>query len=174
MRFTTKTEYGLVALLYMTRHARERGVFTVKEIVQNERFSMAYIQQIFHILCDANIVRAHHGRQGGYSLARPASQITLKEIVEALEGGTFEVFCEPDVRREIVCTHFQMCGVKPIWQRTKNLLDDFLSSVTLEMLTGEESAVRMSLSRLPSTTPSAATAQRIGQTASLPAAGGKT
>lgn len=149
MRFTTKTEYGLVALLYMTRRIYEREVFTVKEIVQNERFSMTYIQQIFHILCEADIVRAHHGRQGGYSLARPASQITLKDIVEALEGGTFEVFCEPDVRKEIVCTHFQMCGVKPIWQRTKNLLDDFLSSVTLEMLAGEESAVKTSVAHLP-------------------------
>ena len=152
MRFTTKTEYGLVCLLYMTRHGHEREVFTVKEIVASEHFSMTYIQQIFHTLCDADIVRAHHGRQGGYSLARPASQITLKEIVEALEGGTFEVFCEPDIRKEIVCTHFNMCGVKPVWQKTKNILDDFFSSVTLEMLAGEERTVKTNLAAMPSRT----------------------
>ena len=46
MRFTTKTEYGLVALLYMTHRAREREVFTVREIVQNEHFSMTPAMRI--------------------------------------------------------------------------------------------------------------------------------
>lgn len=149
MRFTTKTEYGLVCLVYMTRHSSDQEVFTVKEIVQSERFSMTYIQQIFHSLCGAEIVRAHHGRQGGYSLARHPSHITLKEVVEALEGGTFDVFCAPDIRKEIVCTHFHECGVKPVWQKTKDLLDDFFGSVTLEMLAREECDVKTNLAAMP-------------------------
>jgi len=148
MRLTTKTEYGLVCLTYLTKHSAQK-VITVKEIAARERFSLPYIQQIFHSLCSAHIVRAHHGRQGGYSLAREASRITLKEVVEALEGETFEVFCEPEIRKEIVCTHFEWCGVKPVWRKTKELLDGFFGSVTLEMLAQGESDVRNHLARMP-------------------------
>ena len=81
---------------------------------------------------------SHHGSQGGYSLAKPASGITLKQGGGVLEGGTFEVFCEPEVREEIVCTHFCLCGVKPVWRKTKNLLDRFYDSITLEMLAKNE------------------------------------
>ena len=137
MRFTTKTEYGLVCLIYMARHL-SADLVTIKEIVAKERYSTTYIEKILQALRAANIVVARQGHQGGYTLARPASEITLKEIIEALEGHTFEVFCEPHLRREIVCTHFSLCGLMPIWNRTKELLDEFYHSVTLEMLAKEE------------------------------------
>src|SRR5574341_968637 len=136
MRFTTRTEYGFVCLVYMARNI-SRDVVTVKEISEKEHFSAAYIEKIMQGLRAANIVVAHHGKEGGYSLARDPSQITLKEIIEALEGKTFEVFCEPQIREHIVCTHYCMCGISPIWEKTKRVLDDFFSSVTLESMVKE-------------------------------------
>jgi Rrf2 family protein len=136
MRFTTKTEYGFVCLVHMARHV-SKDVVTVKEIAEKEHFSATYIEKIMQALRTANIVVAHHGKEGGYSLARHPSQITLKEIIEALEGRTFEVFCEPKIREHIVCTHYCMCGISPIWERTKKVLDDFFSSVTLEAIVQE-------------------------------------
>ena len=133
MRFTTKTEYGLICLIYMADHA-ELHPITIKEIVKDEQFSQAYTEKIMQSLRSAKIVAAHHGSHGGYILARSASEITLKEIIEALEGSTFEVFCEPGVRKYIVCTHYPSCHVKPIWEKTKEILDHFYGSVTLEML----------------------------------------
>ena len=62
------------------------------------------------------------------------NKITLKEIIEALEGQTFDVFCEPEVREHIVCTHFGLCGIRPVWAKTKDLLDQYYNSVTLEMI----------------------------------------
>ena len=91
-------------------------------------------------LRQANLVISQQGNQGGYALARKPSEINLKQIVEALEGSTFDIFCEPDIREEIVCTHFCLCGVKPIWRKTKNLLDKFYDGVTLEMLANNEEA----------------------------------
>lgn len=140
MRFTTKTEYGLVCLIHLARHA-SANVVTIRELVAKERYSTAYIEKILQALRAAHIVTARHGIHGGYSLARPASQIKLKEIIEALEGTTFEVFCKPCIRRGIVCTHFSLCCLKPIWNRTKELLDDFYNSVTLEMIVNEEKPV---------------------------------
>ncbi len=150
MKFTTKTEYGLVCLIYMAQHS-SADMVTIREIVKTERFSPAYIEKILQKLRSANIVISHQGKQGGYALARPASQITLKEIIEALEGGStfdvhtfgaFGVFCDPVIRDKIVCTHFSMCGLRPVWQRTKELLDHFYGSVTLEIIAKEEHQVK--------------------------------
>ena len=133
MRYTTKTEYGLVCLVYIARKG-SKGSVTIKEIAEKEQFSPAYIEKIFQGLRVANIVLSHPGKQGGFSLSRDPSQITLKEIIEALEGQTFDVFCEPDVRDNIVCTHFGMCGIRPVWDKTKELLDSLYGSLTLEMI----------------------------------------
>lgn len=141
MKFTTKTEYGLVCLIHMARHM-DRETFTTKELAERERFSVPYLEKILQGLRAAGIVAAHHGKQGGYHLARHPSEITLKEIVKALEGDTFEVYCEPGLRKEIVCTHFSLCGLRPLWERIKLLLDDFFGTVTLETLSKEESTVK--------------------------------
>lgn len=134
MRFTTKTEYGLICLLTMVRNGGKGTVMTVGEIVERERFSKTFLEKIMQALRKAKIVESHPGIHGGYLLARDPSQITFKEVVEALEGHTFDVFCEPRVREHIVCTHFPMCGVLPIWQRTKELLDQYFDTVTLDMI----------------------------------------
>lgn len=143
MRFTTKTEYGLVCLIYMARRSTSspRSLVTIRDIVRVEQFSETYVAKILNRLRTANIIKSHHGKQGGYTLARPASQITLKEVIEALEGRTFDVFCRPKIRNAIVCTHFDLCRVSPIWNRTKEILDQFYGSVTLETMVnskGEE------------------------------------
>ena len=139
MRFTTKTEYGLVALIYMARQSNgQTHPITTKELVGAEDFSPAYTEKILQSLRTAGIVTAHHGSHGGYVLARPASSITVKEVIDALEGATFDVFCEPDVRKDITCTHFSLCGIKPLWGKTKGLLDHFYESITLDMLAKNE------------------------------------
>jgi Rrf2 family protein len=137
MKFTTKTEYGLICLVAMARN-RSKPWLTIHEIVEKERFSLPYIEKILQKLRAAKIVMSHQGKRGGYSLARDPSQITLKEIIEALEGATFEVYCQPQIREHIVCTHLCMCGVRPVWAKTKELLDKFYASVTLEMMAKEE------------------------------------
>ncbi|MBI4398319.1 MAG: Rrf2 family transcriptional regulator [Candidatus Omnitrophica bacterium] len=140
MRFTTKTEYGLVCLVYMAKHP-EMDMVTTRDIGLRESYSMTYMEKILQKLRSSGIVIAYHGKHGGYSLAKQPSAITLRQIIEALEGSTFDVFCEPEVRKEIVCTHFCMCGVRPIWAKTKELLDHFFASVTLEMIARPEADV---------------------------------
>ena len=142
MKFTTKTEYGLVSLIYMARNGKADSWLTVKNIVQNEQFSATYIEKILQKLKKADIVESHKGKEGGYSLRRPPAEITLKEIIDALEGGTYEVYCEPDLRKGIVCTHFGFCGVTAVWRKTKEMLDNFYASVTLEDLAKQEHEVQ--------------------------------
>lgn len=134
MRFTTKTEYGLVCLIYIARHSENLDPVSIKEMATAEGFSTTYLEKILQSLRAAKILVSHQGNNGGYALARVPSQITLKEVIEALEGATFDIFCEPDVRKDITCTHFSLCGIKPLWGKTKEILDQFYSSLTLEML----------------------------------------
>jgi len=140
MRFTTKTEYGLICMIYMARQP-EQTCLSIKEIAAHESYPVPYIEKILQTLRQAELVTAHHGNQGGYSLSRKPSEITLKQVIEALEGSTFEVFCMPQLREDIVCTHFCLCGVKPVWRKTKQILDEFYDSVTLEMMTQDEIAM---------------------------------
>ena len=148
MKFTTKTEYGLNCLIHMTR--RKPGeVATIKDIADKEHFSVSYIEKILQRLRSAHIVTSHQGKRGGFSLAKKPSEITLKEIIEALEGGTFDVYCEPKTREQIVCTHLCMCGIRPVWAKTKELLDGFYGSITLEMIAKEEKDCQVSISTIP-------------------------
>ena len=144
MKFTTKTEYGLVCMIYMARHA-DKPCLSIKEIAAHENYPAPYIEKILQALRQAKLVTAHHGNRGGYSLAKKPSEITLKQVVDALEGGTFEVFCAPEKREGLVCTHFCLCGVKPVWRKTKQILDDFYGSLTLEMMTQDEITMRKHL-----------------------------
>lgn len=114
-------------------HAQGRTI-ALKDIVEGEQYSAAFMEKIMQDLRRANIINSHQGNHGGYALARPADKITLKEIIEALEGQTFEVFCEPESRENIVCNHFSLCGMKPVWFKTKEVLDHFFSTITLEMV----------------------------------------
>ena len=141
MRFTTKTEYGIVSMVYMARHA-DKEFLSIREIAAHENYPVPYIEKILQALRQAKLVVSHQGNHGGYKLARKPSEITLKEVIDALEGGTFEVFCAPETRPDIVCTHFCLCGVKPVWRKTKELLDRFYSSITLEMMMKNELEVR--------------------------------
>ena len=133
MRFTTKTEYGVICLAHIAAKAWPESV-TVKEIAEHEGFSTTFTEKILQGLRRAGIVISQQGNQGGWMLTRPPSEISMKEIVEALEGSTFEVFCAPKRRKNIVCTHFSLCKLKPIWYKTRKTLDELYQGITLEAI----------------------------------------
>jgi len=133
MRYTTRTEYGLICLVYIAKQGALRPV-TIKEMSHAEQYSQAYIEKILQSLRASGIVNSEQGNQGGYVLGRDADKITLKDIIDALEGQTFDIYCKPDKRGQIVCTHSYGCAVQPIWNKTKELLDKYYDSVSLEQL----------------------------------------
>jgi Rrf2 family protein len=128
-------------MVYLARHAGKKSM-SIKEIAAKENYPAPYIEKILQSLRRAKLVTATHGKTGGYALAKKPSEITLKDVIDALEGGTFEVFCAPETRPNIVCTHFCLCGIKPVWRKTKDVLDRFFESITLEMLTKNEIEVK--------------------------------
>ncbi len=138
MRFTTKTEYGLICLTKMATLHGKKDILPLREIVDEEHYPLPFVEKIFHVLRAAGIVHSHPGKGGGYSLARKPSEITLRQVVDALEGATFDVFCDAPVRENIVCNHLCFCGIKPVWKRTKEMLDQYYDSITIDMITKRE------------------------------------
>jgi Rrf2 family protein len=136
MRYTTKTEYGVICLAHMAKKPWP-GASTAKEIAEHEGFSVTFTEKILQGLRRAGIATSQQGNKGGWSLTRPAGEISLKEVIEALEGSTFEAFCAPKRRKSIVCTHFSLCKLKPIWYKTQKTLDDLYQTISLAMIAEE-------------------------------------
>lgn len=132
MRYTNKTEYGLLCLISMARCKKKR--VSITELAQKEGFPIAFLEKILQALRGAKLVRARQGQGGGYELAKDPSEITLREVIEAIEGTTFHAFCEPEVRDGVGCNRFGLCVLKPIWRQAKTVLDQYFESMTLEEL----------------------------------------
>lgn len=95
MPFRAKTEYGLLALLELARIQDTGDVLQVAEIAQRQGIPDRYLEQMLTDLRKAGILRSIRGPRGGYQLARPATELTIAEVVACLEGET----AAPDDRR---------------------------------------------------------------------------
>ncbi len=147
MRLTTQSEYALICLKTLCQGGTDRPV-SVTGIAAQENMSKDYIQQLFLKLKRAGIVHSIKGAHGGYLLSRDPGQITIREVIEALEGDIYEVFCSPEIREKIVCMHFTRCSLRPIWTKLQGLIDDFFSKITLATLLKDEIAVAEELNLL--------------------------
>lgn len=86
MKLTTRSEYALLALVYLARG--QPGVFVpVDTIATAMRIPPKFLEQILLVLKRARLVRSLKGQRGGYCLARPASEITLAEVIRCLDGA---------------------------------------------------------------------------------------
>ncbi len=87
MKLSAKTEYGIQALLELA--SRNGDVPTqAKSIAQRQKIPYRFLEQVLNHLRKAGLVESIRGAQGGYTLARPASEIRISDVLEAVEGGT--------------------------------------------------------------------------------------
>lgn len=147
MRLTTQSEYALVCLKALCLGTSNRPV-SVTGIAAQENMSKDYVEQLFLKLKRAGIVYSVKGAHGGYVLSREPGQITIREVIEALEGDIYEAFCSPDVREKIVCMHFSRCSLRPVWTKLQEIIDSYFSKITLATLLKDEHAVAEELNLL--------------------------
>jgi Rrf2 family protein len=141
MKISAQEEYGLRCLLQLAGAPPGRTM-TVKEIALKERLSSAYVEKLLRVLARAGLVHSFRGIKGGYALNRPASQITLGEVVRALgHVPTTNHICHQFTGQQDVCVHFSNCGIRSVWSDLTNYIQNFLDHVTLDGLRGDEYAV---------------------------------
>jgi Rrf2 family protein len=82
---TSKSPYALAALIELHRYG-ERGPVPIAELARRREIPVQFLEQLFATLRRAGVLRSQRGVKGGYSFARPASEITVLELVELLDG----------------------------------------------------------------------------------------
>ena len=86
MKLTTKSEYSILALIYMARHGNE-GFIKIEEICSSCDISKKYLELLFSILKQSRYIKTRRGTSGGYKLAKPASEISVAEIIRLMDGA---------------------------------------------------------------------------------------
>ena len=130
MFFSTKARYGLRAMVELAMHYGN-GALQLREVARRQGISEKYLEHLFRFLRMSGLVRSVRGASGGYILARPPGEITVLEVVEALEGALDPVEC---VGNHGVCAREDMCVARDVWVGVKEVLSRYFSSITLEDL----------------------------------------
>jgi Rrf2 family protein len=138
MMFSTKAEYGVRVMIELARRGGDEPV-PLAEIAEHDELPLAYLEHLVARLRRAELVTSRRGSRGGYLLARPASEITMAEIVEALEGEIAPIECissAPD--GSLVCSREadgdHACPSKLLWTRVRFAIVRTLQETTLSDL----------------------------------------
>ena len=133
MKISTKGRYALRMMIDIAEN-QKNGYVTLKDVALRQDISKKYLEQIALHLSQAGMLRAVRGYQGGYMLARPASEYSVNAILEVVEGSMAPVTClqqSPEA-----CPRHEICRTLPLWQRFDQLVRDFFDGVTLNDLIG--------------------------------------
>ena len=130
MQMSTRGRYGARVMLELALRYDE-GSIPLKEIADRQEISPKYLVQIITSLKAAGLVISARGSAGGYVLGRPPSQITLSEVIQAMEGSLAPVACADNGKH---CKRAGFCAMRDVWLQIKNAMDDILGSINLENL----------------------------------------
>lgn len=139
MKLSANEEYGLRCLVRLG-YTGLGGSLTIPEISHAEGVSPAYAAKILRVLRKGGFVKAARGKEGGYTLARPAEAIVIGEVIATLGGRLFESnFCESHTGQVPICTRSVDCSVRSLWRAVQVAVDHVLSRATLrDLLQNEE------------------------------------
>lgn len=128
MRLSAKSEYGLLAMMDLASRA-DRGPVSAREISERQSIPGKFLEQLFVHLRQAGLVSAVRGAHGGFVLERDPSQITVLQVVEALEGPLVSTVCDGD--RAEICGRNGLCAAAHVWERATAALRDVFVTTTL-------------------------------------------
>ncbi len=136
-QMSTRGRYG-VRLMLALALTHGKGTSLLKDIARREGISEKYLGQIVIPLKTARLVVAQRGSHGGYSLARPPEDITVREVVEAVEGRialapcTGEAASDPEcVESPSACERATTCVVTRVWKKVQGDIEASLGAFTL-------------------------------------------
>ncbi|MGA1846140.1 RrF2 family transcriptional regulator [Deferribacter abyssi] len=130
MKVTTRSRYAIRALYALAIAGGDKTPVSLKKISEMESISIKYLERIFSQLLKAGIVDSVRGIYGGYIFSKPLTEITLKDVVNIMDGPIKPVDCID----ENGCEHAKNCGINWIWFELKNLIDNFLEKITFDDL----------------------------------------
>jgi Rrf2 family protein len=149
MRWSSQEEYGLRCLLQVAL-LEVRGPAQIGEIASREGMSDEYVAKLLRVLRQAGLVTSVRGAGGGYRLARPSAEITVRDALTALGGPLVDPrFCDAHAGKVGTCVHSTGCAIRGLWRWLGVAFENVLGSVSLADLTRGEVFVRDALPSLP-------------------------
>jgi Rrf2 family protein len=143
MRLSKRGEYGLRAMVDLASQAPGTVVPT-KDIALREQIPVKFLEQILLTLRNAGLLHSRMGLGGGYSLARPADQITLGQIVRILDGPLAPIRCVSQMAYEpCACPDERTCGLRLVMSDVRNAISSILDRTTLADVAHRVEAARL-------------------------------
>ena len=135
MLFSTKAEYGVRLMVELGR-SEGSGPVALSAIAEAEMLPLSYLEHLVAKLREASLVTSTRGAHGGYALARPASEIDMLDVVQALEGPIAPMECFHDEREgRVLCSHEidegRACATKLLWTRVQGGVTRALGGTTV-------------------------------------------
>lgn len=123
-----KAQYGTRAMLELALNY-DRGVVSLSRVARQQGISLKYLEQLIRPLRRAGIVEGTRGAAGGYRLSRPPSQVSVGEVIRALEEPMNPVECLDDTR---LCERSGQCRARGVWAFLSHSIQRTLDGITLE------------------------------------------
>jgi len=140
MKISAQEEYGLRCLVQLA-NLKEGDSLTLPQIAGREGISVANAGKLMWLLNKAGFVHSTRGTKGGYSLARPAEEIRLNEIIKVLDEDVMQKHCGSYTGVLESCVHSGDCGIRPVLIGLHEIVENALSQITLAQLVGKEQSV---------------------------------
>jgi Rrf2 family protein len=128
LQVSRRVDYALRAVIHLANEETAERACTVSEIAERERIPRQFLEKIVQQLIQRGLVRSRRGPHGGYVLARPAEQVTFRDVIEAVEGPISLNVCvgeHPD------CFLLGACGMNRIWREGQRRVMDLFQTTTI-------------------------------------------
>jgi Rrf2 family protein len=132
MQLTRGCEYAIRALVYLTMRRDDEPIL-LADIAEGIGAPPNYLSNIFQILSRLDLVRSHRGAKRGYSLAQSPDEISLRQVVEGIEGPISISTCNMDTGW---CDKEDSCSLFGVWEDIQQTITKKLDDATLSTLTG--------------------------------------
>lgn len=132
LHLTRKGDYAIRGMVYLAMQPADR-MSMISEMSSDIDVSQTLLAKIFQNLGKVGLVKSSRGMGGGFALGRPAEEISLLEIVEAVEGPIVLNRC---LLRKGVCDRDARCTVHPVWREVQEKMRNILGNVMLKQLAG--------------------------------------
>lgn len=129
MELNTRGRYAVTAMADLAKYGAH-GALALSTIAERQQISLAYLEQLFLRLRRAGLVESERGRSGGYRLGRPASAITVAQVMAAVEEDTRMTRCSGEADKP--CIPGRRCLTHGLWDALGDQIAAFLQSVTLQ------------------------------------------
>ena len=141
MKLTRGGEYGIRGVLYLAQQDNGK-VSMLSAIAKAQEVPPRFLAKIFQALAKAGIVKSHRGAKGGFSLARMPADVTMKDVIEAIEGPIFLNVC---LMSPGECNRDKICPMHTVWEAAQGKMMEVLDRATFAELAKAERQAQLTI-----------------------------